>query len=81
MTSEPDPIVIEYEDMTPEQKRIIDGGQVVAGSFPRGLSKAELSAWIMTLARLIAAGEAADRDFGEDLSDLTPEEIVTKLSS
>jgi hypothetical protein len=29
---------------------------------------------------LIAAGRAADDDFGEDLSHLTPDEIVKKLS-
>jgi len=39
--------VIEWEDMTDEQKRIVEAGQTIAGTFPQGLSKADLSAWIM----------------------------------
>jgi len=37
---------IDYADMTPEQQRIVDAGQTIAGSFPSGLSRDELSAWI-----------------------------------
>ena len=37
---------IKLEDMTPEQRRIIEAGQTIAGSFPVGLSKEELSKWI-----------------------------------
>jgi hypothetical protein len=40
-------VVIEFDDMTDEQQRIIEAGQTVAGSFPQGMSKQELSAWIM----------------------------------
>lgn len=35
-----------YDDMGPEGQRIADGGMTVAGQFPRGLSKVDLSAWI-----------------------------------
>ena len=35
-----------YDDIEPEGQRIADGGLTVAGQFPRGLSKAALSAWI-----------------------------------
>jgi hypothetical protein len=35
-----------YDVMGPEGQRIADGGMTVAGQFPRGLSKADLSAWI-----------------------------------
>jgi hypothetical protein len=34
------------DDMGTEGQRIVDGGMTVAGQFPRGLSKADLSAWI-----------------------------------
>jgi len=37
---------MDYADMTDEQKRIVDAGQTIAGSFPSGLSRDELSAWI-----------------------------------
>jgi hypothetical protein len=37
---------VEYADMTDEQKRIVDAGDEIAGQFPEGLTKAELSAWI-----------------------------------
>jgi hypothetical protein len=36
-----------YDDMGPEGQRIVDGGMTVAGQFPRGLSKADLTAWII----------------------------------
>lgn len=36
---------VRYDAMTDEQKRIVDGGRTVAGQFPTGLSKADLSAW------------------------------------
>jgi hypothetical protein len=39
--------VIEFEDMTDEQKRIVEAGQSIAGSFPHGQPKEALSAWIM----------------------------------
>jgi hypothetical protein len=37
---------IEYENMTDEQKRIVDAGNELAGQFPEGLTKEQLSAWI-----------------------------------
>ncbi len=37
---------LDCADMTPEQQKMIDAGQAIAGAFPRGLTKAELSAWI-----------------------------------
>ena len=37
---------VEHEDMTPEQQRIVDAGDEVAGQFPEGLTKEQLSAWI-----------------------------------
>jgi hypothetical protein len=37
---------IEYADMTPEQQRIVNAGKTIAGSFPLGMSKEELCAWI-----------------------------------
>jgi hypothetical protein len=37
---------IDYADMMPEQQRIVDAGRRIAGSFPPGLSRDELSAWI-----------------------------------
>jgi hypothetical protein len=36
-----------YDDMGPEGQRIVDGGMTVAGQFPRGLSKADLTARII----------------------------------
>jgi hypothetical protein len=39
--------VIEYEDMTDEQKRIVDAGNSpTAGLFPTGPTRVELPAWI-----------------------------------
>jgi hypothetical protein len=32
--------------MTDEQKRIVDAGDEIAGQFPDGLTKEQLSAWI-----------------------------------
>jgi hypothetical protein len=40
-------VIIEFDDMTDEQKRIVEAGQTIAGSFPQGQSKEALSAWIM----------------------------------
>ena len=40
------PTIIEYDDMTDEQKRIVDAGDEIAGTFPSNLSREELSAWI-----------------------------------
>ena len=37
---------IDYADMTPEEQRIVDAGQTIAGQFPAGLSKTELAAWV-----------------------------------
>jgi hypothetical protein len=49
-TGEPDPrppVVIEYTDMTDEQKRIVDAGnEPIAGTFPTGLTRDEMLAWI-----------------------------------
>jgi hypothetical protein len=36
----------EYDDLTEEQQRIVDAGNEIAGQFPEGLSKEELSACI-----------------------------------
>jgi hypothetical protein len=36
---------IKYEDMTDEQKRIVEAGENIAGAFPQGLSPDDLSAW------------------------------------
>jgi hypothetical protein len=36
-----------YDDVGPEGQRIADGGMTVAGQFPRGLSKPDLTAWII----------------------------------
>lgn len=55
---------IEYDDMTDEQKRIVDAGEHIAGTFPQGLSDEELSAWIMRLADDMAA-------IKRELADLT----------
>jgi hypothetical protein len=41
-----DPEIIEYEDMTDEQKRIVDAGNTIAGTFPTRLTRDELSAWM-----------------------------------
>lgn len=40
---------IDYEDMTPEQQTIVDAGKTIAGQFPAGLSRDELSSWIREL--------------------------------
>ena len=41
--------VVEYEDMTEEQQRIVDAGNAPpAGRFPTGLSRDELIAWMKT---------------------------------
>jgi hypothetical protein len=37
---------IGYDAMTDEQKRIVDAGDEIAGQFPEGLTKEELSVWI-----------------------------------
>jgi hypothetical protein len=37
---------IEYDAMADEQKGIVNAGSQIAGQFPDGLSKVELSAWI-----------------------------------
>jgi hypothetical protein len=37
---------VEYADMTDAQKRIVDAGDAIAGQFPEGLTRDELSAWI-----------------------------------
>lgn len=37
---------VEYDDMTDEQKRIVDAGQQIAGAFPQGLSREDLTLWI-----------------------------------
>lgn len=39
-----------------------------------------IQALAANLERLIEAGRTADDDFGEDITDLTPDEIVAKLS-
>ena len=36
---------VEYEDMSNEQKRIVEAGENIAGAFPQGFSRDELSAW------------------------------------
>jgi hypothetical protein len=36
---------VEYKDMTNEQKRIVEACESIAGAFPQGLSRDELSAW------------------------------------
>lgn len=41
-----EPIIIDYEDMTDEQKRIVDAGETIAGTFPQGMTREELSEWI-----------------------------------
>jgi hypothetical protein len=38
--------VIELADMTDEQKRIVEAGETIAGSFPQGLTREQLSAWM-----------------------------------
>ena len=38
---------VQYDDMRPEGQRIVDAGFTIAGTFPRGLSRADLEAWIM----------------------------------
>jgi hypothetical protein len=38
--------VVEYADMTDEQKRIVDAGNEIAGTFPTGLTREELIAWM-----------------------------------
>src|SRR5271155_4288413 len=30
---------VEYDDMTDEQKRIVDAGETIAGAFPQGLTR------------------------------------------
>ena len=40
--------VVELEDMTDEQKRIVAAGESIAGSIPQGLSRDQLSAWFDT---------------------------------
>jgi hypothetical protein len=37
---------IEYDDMTDEQKRIVDEGNIIAHQAPQGLSREEMSAWL-----------------------------------
>jgi hypothetical protein len=37
---------VDYADMTDEQKRIVDAGDEIAGQFPDGLTKEQLSARI-----------------------------------
>jgi hypothetical protein len=37
---------VEYEDMSDEQKRIVDAGDEIVGQFPEGLTKEQLAAWI-----------------------------------
>ena len=37
---------IEYENMSGEQRRIVDAGDEIAGQFPEGVTKEQLSAWI-----------------------------------
>lgn len=44
MTDEP--IIIDYADMTDEQKRIVDAGDQIAGTFPQGMTREQLSAWM-----------------------------------
>lgn len=38
--------VIEYDDMTDEQKRIVDAGQTIAGAIPKGLNREQLNQWM-----------------------------------
>jgi hypothetical protein len=40
--------VVELEDMTDEQKRIVAAGETIAVSIPQGLSRDQLSAWFDT---------------------------------
>jgi hypothetical protein len=40
--------IVELEDMTDEQKRIVAAGETIAGSIPQGLSRGQLSAWFDT---------------------------------
>ena len=37
---------IQYDDMTDEQKLIVDAGEKIAGQFPDDLDREDLSAWI-----------------------------------
>lgn len=39
-------IVIEYEDMTPEQQAIVDAGNEIAGTFPSNLTREEMGVWM-----------------------------------
>jgi len=46
------PTIIEYEDMTEAQQRIVDAGlSPVAGSWPSNLSKEERMQWMMEQVR------------------------------
>jgi hypothetical protein len=45
MTDTP-PIIIEYANMTDEQRRIVGAGQMIEGLFRSGLTREEPSAWI-----------------------------------
>jgi hypothetical protein len=56
-----EPEVVELDDMTDEQKRIIESGQTIGGTFPHGLTRDELSAWM-------------DQRF--PTSTITPEQII-----
>lgn len=38
--------VVEYEMMGEEGQRIVDAGETIAGSFPQGMTRDELSVWL-----------------------------------
>jgi hypothetical protein len=40
------PVIVEYEDMADEGRRIVDAGDQIGGTFPSGLTNEELGAWI-----------------------------------
>lgn len=40
--------VVEFEDMTDEQKRIVAAGETSVCVVPQGLSKEELCAWLLS---------------------------------
>jgi hypothetical protein len=64
---------LEYSDMTDEQKRIVDAGEI-AGAFPGNMTKEELAAWIRE--RLLAAQDRAmDPANRIDVSDMTPRRV------
>lgn len=62
--------IVNYEDMSEEGQRIVDAGNTIAGTFPTGLSREELAAWI-------------EKRFGRDAPPptVTPEDVLHALDT